>query len=218
MARWSAFLWLAVTCLGLTAGCSNYGDICPDCSPDEPVEQVQEKVCDLETHVCVPRVGGGWDGVLQWKGHKKQAPEQCPEAATNISFWGEEVLPPNMPPGIPAQTVVGCGFIEDGICESEPDLLGGTWDETHFICAPHLEDWHACIVANSTRGCPPAYAAQTIVGSDTAGDLEWTVCCLGAAVEGPESPPKKYEEVEGHPDKVMSPPDGIEVRALLPGG
>jgi hypothetical protein len=219
MARWSAFLWLAVAGLGLITGCENTFDGCYGCSQDEAVEQVQVKVCDLETHVCVPRVGGGWDGVILWEGDEDNAPDKCPEVTTNISFWGEEVLPPNMPPNTPAQTLVGCGFIEDGVCESDPDYLGDPWDETHFICAPNVEGWDACIVANSTRVCPPSYTAQTIVGSDIAGDVEWTVCCRGGE-DGPKSPPEMLpetpEEVEGHPDKVMSPEEGIKVRFTMP--
>jgi hypothetical protein len=221
MTRWSAFLcflWLAVAGLGLTAGCNNNAGKCYECSPAEPVEQV--KVCDLKTHVCVPRVGGGWDGVLKWEGDEDNAPDRCPEVTTNISFWGDEVLPPNMPPNTPAQTLVGCGFIEDGICDGHPDDDEEDLDEVHFICAPRVEGWNACIVANSPRDCPPAYTAQTIVGSDTAGDLEWTVCCLGESEVYPEAPPETLpetpEEVEGNPDKVVSPPEGIKVRFTLP--
>jgi hypothetical protein len=225
MTRWGAFLWLAVAGLGLTAGCDDDVLGCDDCSP---VEQVQEKICDLKTHVCVPRVGGGWDGVILWEGDEDNAPDKCPEVTTNISFWGEEVLPPNMPPNTPAQTLVGCGFIEDGICEAHPDFDDDAHPEfdeeedldgIHYICAPRVEGWNACIVANSPRGCPPAYTAQTIVGSDSAGDLEWTVCCVGDA-EGPKSPPEMLPEtpevVESHADKVMSPEEGIKVRFTMP--
>lgn len=173
MNRWSAWFLVGIASGGLTTSCEVEADSADDCEDGacEPTAVTQAKLCPMDTHVCVPRVGGGWDFAVRWKGDKASAPDTCPAAAANISFWGNEVLPAGMPPGALPAFVVGCGFKDDASCEDEQD------DGSDFVCAPNVRDWPACVVANSARSCPPTYQAQTIVGSDLPEDVQWTVCC-----------------------------------------
>lgn len=172
MKRWSVLLCLVLWSVGFLLGCvqdTAYKDVCgPDgCDPQEgPTPQIEEKHCPIETHSCVPRVGGGWDPVVRWEGLLGTQPDRCPELAAGMSFWGHVLLPVNS--GIPyPQYAIGCGFAEPAACENDLEQ----------ICAPAIPDWPACIVANSHRECPPDYRARTIVGSEDADDLAWTVCC-----------------------------------------
>jgi hypothetical protein len=158
--------------VGLLTGCAeDLGKLGCDGVDCEPIAQTQDKLCPFDTHICQPRVGGGWDNVVRWKGDKNSAPDVCPKLASNISFWGNEVLPPEMPRDRLPAFVLGCGFEEPGECEEDPET------GADFLCAPNVPNWPACVVANSERACPPAYTAQTLVGSDAPDDTQWTVCC-----------------------------------------
>jgi hypothetical protein len=174
MKRWRALLGMGILSAMLNAGCRpdlpgwKQCDDAPNCDPTLPAQPAGEKLCPTETHTCMIYVGGGWDNVLQWKGERDKAPHSCPKAAARISFRGDVIEPNSITP----EYAVGCGFAEAGTCE------GVVPNGDDYLCAPQIPDWPACIVANSHRRCPPDYQAQTVVGSDEATDLEWTVCCV----------------------------------------
>ena len=129
----------------------------------------------MKTHTCNPRIGGGWDDVVMWEGLRGAQPKKCPPLAAGMSFWGGVLIPFDKQSVPPPEYAVGCGYAEPGACE----------DELEEVCAPNIPDWRACVVANSRRECPPDYEAQSIVASDEATDLDWTVCCI----RDPKDPP-----------------------------
>jgi hypothetical protein len=171
--RLAAWILALAMVLAAATGCEHSaGDWCGHVpGACAPAAQAQEPLCPLDTHVCVPYVGGGWDNVLRWEGDKTEAPDRCPQGASHVSFWGQAMATPK--PGSVALSlyVVGCGFTEPGTCEGVSD------HGANEVCAPAVADWPACIVANSPRECPSPYSAQTVVGSDAPGDEPWTVCC-----------------------------------------